>query len=40
VGVGTQVRNRYPNVRPFSTEHSGGTWIGNQHNEDLSDIVN
>jgi glucosylceramidase len=34
------VRNQYPNVRQFSTEHSGGTWIGNQHNEDLSDIVN
>ncbi|MFC9491919.1 ricin-type beta-trefoil lectin domain protein, partial [Streptomyces hydrogenans] len=23
----------------FSTEHSGGTWIGNQHDEDLKDIV-
>ncbi|WP_433368707.1 ricin-type beta-trefoil lectin domain protein [Streptosporangium sp. CA-115845] len=32
---------RYPRKasRQFSTEHSGGTWIGNQHNEDLSDIV-
>ncbi|MEU8297796.1 ricin-type beta-trefoil lectin domain protein [Micromonospora sp. NPDC048909] len=39
-GVGTQVRNQYPSVRQFSTEHSGGTWIGNQHNEDLADIVN
>ncbi|MFI6264780.1 ricin-type beta-trefoil lectin domain protein [Micromonospora sp. NPDC051006] len=38
--VGTQVRNQYPSVRQFSTEHSGGTWIGNQHNEDLADIVN
>ncbi|WP_406078412.1 ricin-type beta-trefoil lectin domain protein [Micromonospora sp. NBC_00858] len=38
--VGTQVRNQYPAVRQFSTEHSGGTWIGNQHNEDLADIVN
>lgn len=37
--VGTQVRNQYPSVRQFSTEHSGGTWIGNQHNEDLADIV-
>ncbi|MFB7541551.1 lectin [Streptomyces zaomyceticus] len=38
--VGTQVHNQYPSVKQFSTEHSGGTWIGNQHNEDLSDIVN
>ncbi|MBE1488172.1 lectin [Plantactinospora soyae] len=38
--VGTQVHDQYPSVRQFSTEHSGGTWIGNQHNEDLADIVN
>jgi glucosylceramidase len=38
--VGTQVRNQYPSVRQFSTEHSGGTWIANQHNEDMADIVN
>ncbi|MFE8015086.1 lectin [Streptomyces antibioticus] len=38
--VGTQVHNQYPNVRQFSTEHSGGTWITDQHNEDLADIVN
>ncbi|QES11062.1 glucosylceramidase [Streptomyces venezuelae] len=38
--VGTQVHDQYPSVKQFSTEHSGGTWIGNQHNEDLSDIVN
>ncbi|MCX5173326.1 lectin [Streptomyces antibioticus] len=37
--VGTQVHNQYPTVRQFSTEHSGGTWITNQHNEDLADIV-
>ncbi|WP_318210235.1 lectin [Streptomyces sp. SJL17-1] len=37
--VGTQVHNQYPSVKQFSTEHSGGTWIGNQHNEDMSDIV-
>jgi hypothetical protein len=34
------VYNQYPAVRQFSTEHSGGTWVGNQHNEDLADIVN
>ncbi|MFE0450181.1 lectin [Streptomyces sp. NPDC058914] len=38
--VGSQVHDQYPTVRQFSTEHSGGTWIGNQHNEDLADIVN
>ena len=37
--VGTQVHNQYPGVPQFSTEHSGGTWITNQHNEDLADIV-
>ncbi|MEV4168736.1 ricin-type beta-trefoil lectin domain protein [Nonomuraea sp. NPDC049709] len=37
--VGTQVRNQYPSVPQFSTEHSGGTWIANQHNEDMADIV-
>ncbi|WP_041832688.1 ricin-type beta-trefoil lectin domain protein [Actinoplanes sp. N902-109] len=38
--VGSQVHDQYPGVPQFSTEHSGGTWIGNQHNEDLADIVN
>ncbi|MEU8237732.1 RICIN domain-containing protein [Actinoplanes missouriensis] len=38
--VGSQVHDAYPAVRQFSTEHSGGTWIANQHNEDLADIVN
>ncbi|MFD0200735.1 MULTISPECIES: ricin-type beta-trefoil lectin domain protein [Saccharothrix] len=38
--VGTQVHDQYPSVRQFSTEHSGGTWISNQHNEDMADIVN
>ncbi|MEO3855747.1 ricin-type beta-trefoil lectin domain protein [Acrocarpospora sp. B8E8] len=37
--VGTQVHNQFPAVKQFSTEHSGGNWIGNQHNEDLNDIV-
>ncbi|TMR09574.1 glucosylceramidase [Nonomuraea turkmeniaca] len=37
--VGTQVHDQYPSVPQFSTEHSGGTWIGNQHNEDMADIV-
>lgn len=37
--VGSQVHDQYPSVRQFSTEHSGGTWIGNQHDEDMKDIV-
>ncbi|MFE1547799.1 ricin-type beta-trefoil lectin domain protein [Streptomyces sp. NPDC058718] len=37
--VGSQVHDQYPTVKQFSTEHSGGTWVGNQHNEDLKDIV-
>lgn len=37
--VGSQVHQQYPDVPQFSTEHSGGTWIGNQHNEDMADIV-
>ncbi|GIF12510.1 ricin-type beta-trefoil lectin domain protein [Actinoplanes teichomyceticus] len=38
--IGTDVHNAYPSVRQFETEHSGGTWIANQHNEDLNDIIN
>ncbi|WBB59251.1 ricin-type beta-trefoil lectin domain protein [Streptomyces sp. WMMC500] len=38
--VGSQVHQQYPSVPQFSTEHSGGTWVGNQHNEDMADIVN
>jgi glucosylceramidase len=37
--VGTQVHNQYPSMRQFNTEHSGGTWIGNQHNEDMGDLI-
>ncbi|WP_109507712.1 ricin-type beta-trefoil lectin domain protein [Nocardioides speluncae] len=37
--TGSQVHDQYPQVRQFSTEHSGGNWIANQHNEDLTDIV-
>ncbi|MEU4570461.1 ricin-type beta-trefoil lectin domain protein [Micromonospora sp. NPDC023956] len=37
--VGTQVRQQYPSMPQFSTEHSGGTWVANQHNEDMGDII-
>jgi glucosylceramidase len=35
----TTVHNQYPNVLAFDTEHSGGTWIGNQQNEDMNNII-
>ncbi len=38
--TGARVHATYPNVPQFSTEHSGGTWVTNQHNDDLADIVN
>jgi len=38
--TGTDVHTTYPAVDQFETEHSGGDWVGNQHNEDLTDMVN
>ena len=35
----TTVHNQYPNIGPFDTEHSGGTWIANQQNEDMNNII-
>jgi glucosylceramidase len=35
----TTVHNQYPGVNAYSTEHSGGTWVSNQQNEDMSNIV-
>ncbi|GLW31491.1 ricin-type beta-trefoil lectin domain protein [Actinoplanes regularis] len=37
--IGTDVHNAYPSVKQFETEHSGGTWITDQHNEDLNNII-
>lgn len=37
--VGSQVHGRYPSMTQFNTEHSGGTWVSNQHNEDMGDII-
>ncbi|MGH3648799.1 MAG: lectin [Micromonosporaceae bacterium] len=39
VATGSQVHDQYPNVKQYSTEHSGGTWVSNQHAEDMRDIV-
>ncbi|GAB2581048.1 glucosylceramidase [Paractinoplanes abujensis] len=33
------VRNQYPNVNMYMTEHSGGTWVSNQHAEDMGDLI-
>ncbi|MFI5472394.1 ricin-type beta-trefoil lectin domain protein [Streptomyces cacaoi] len=35
----TSVRNQYPQLDAFGTEHSGGTWIANQQREDMLNIV-
>jgi glucosylceramidase len=35
----TTVRNQYPNVNMYMTEHSGGTWVTNQHAEDMGDLI-
>ncbi len=35
----TTVHNQHPNVDAFDTEHSGGTWIANQQQEDMQNIV-
>ncbi|SEM15369.1 ricin-type beta-trefoil lectin domain protein [Streptacidiphilus jiangxiensis] len=35
----TTVHNQYPNVDAFDTEHSGGTWIADQQQEDMQNIV-
>jgi glucosylceramidase len=35
----TTVHNQYPTIGQFDTEHSGGTWIANQQNEDMNNII-
>ncbi|MEW2545589.1 ricin-type beta-trefoil lectin domain protein [Streptomyces sp. NPDC047002] len=39
IDVQTTVHNQYPDVPAFDTEHSGGTWIGNQQDEDMNNLV-
>jgi glucosylceramidase len=39
VGMQTTVHNQYPNVNAYDTEHSGGTWIGNQQDEDMRNLI-
>jgi glucosylceramidase len=35
----TTVHNQFPSTIAFDTEHSGGTWIANQQNEDMNNII-
>lgn len=35
----TTIHNRFPNLDAFDTEHSGGTWVSNQQQEDLHNIT-
>ena len=35
----TTVHNQFPNVNMYNTEHSGGTWVGNQQSEDMGDLI-
>ncbi|WP_163508458.1 ricin-type beta-trefoil lectin domain protein [Fodinicola acaciae] len=39
VGLQTTIHNQYPGVDAYDTEHSGGTWIGDQQNEDMNNII-
>jgi glucosylceramidase len=35
----TTVHDQYPAVDAYDTEHSGGTWIANQQQEDMNNII-
>jgi len=35
----TTVHNQYANIGTFDTEHSGGTWVSNQQQEDMENII-
>jgi glucosylceramidase len=39
VSLQTTIHNQFPSVSAFDTEHSGGTWIANQQQEDMHNIV-
>ncbi len=39
VALQTTIHNQFPAVSAFDTEHSGGTWIVNQQQEDMRNIV-
>jgi glucosylceramidase len=35
----TTVHNQFPSVGQYVTEYSGGTWVGNQQQQDMTDLV-
>jgi glucosylceramidase len=35
----TTVHNSFPSVNMYNTEHSGGTWVGNQQSDDMGDLI-
>ena len=35
----TTAHNAYPSVNAYMTEHSGGTWIANQQDEDMRNLI-
>lgn len=37
--LGSTIQSQYPGVPQYETEHSGGTWVGDQQLEDLRDIT-
>ncbi|WP_329455470.1 ricin-type beta-trefoil lectin domain protein [Streptomyces sp. NBC_01497] len=39
IDVQSTIHNQYPDTPVFDTEHSGGTWIANQQNEDMNNLV-
>ncbi|MBS2539615.1 ricin-type beta-trefoil lectin domain protein [Catenulispora sp. NF23] len=39
VSTQTDIHNQYPDVDSYDTEHSGGTWIANQQQEDMNNII-
>ncbi len=36
----TTVHNQFPAVNQYVTEYSGGTWVANQQQQDMTDMVN
>jgi glucosylceramidase len=38
-GTATAVRNQYPAMNQYFTEHSGGAWVVDQHAEDMNDMI-
>lgn len=35
----TRVHRRHPHLPAYDTEHSGGGWVGDQHQQDMRDLI-